>query len=433
MASPTLPASLLDLLTNSIVLNHIAPYIPISSTLALTATCRRVRHILYNAPETFRYLDLSPVRSAFVPDVALDSGGINWRSQRIDEGLTQDEFCSGPLRGIFSTLQKREALRQVQTMILDGLSFSAELASEILCDERFNVRILSIREAPQLNHRKLCQSLEYAVRPTRPKGTPRLKGVYVFGSKSNGRSTNTVPPCRYWNIESGTGVMSSQGAQLGVDWNHRSQDSLRAALPQCEDRWYQCSGPVSGRIPNKEQWANTLKACQGLISFDAVLCRGPCHDLSSCAGEPLPPAIATVALGPTGCATCSTTPEGPARYGESPSWYLPLLDPAPLRDASVREAQKPQTLGRAPYPPFFARCPACLAGRFCERCFKFWDENCYPEQYLGMRTKEVSEEFDLESAPKCQRSDIKTHKGLCIESCLVGEMMQGAGSFGMWG
>jgi hypothetical protein len=31
------------------------------------------------------------------------------------------------------------------------------------------------------------------------------------------------------------------------------------------------------------------------------------------------------------------------------------------------------------------------------------------------------------------KETIKVHMGLCLEHCLVGEMMAGAGSHGMWG
>jgi len=32
-----------------------------------------------------------------------------------------------------------------------------------------------------------------------------------------------------------------------------------------------------------------------------------------------------------------------------------------------------------------------------------------------------------------KKEDIKVHMGLCVDNCLVGEMMAGAGSIGMWG
>lgn len=447
MNTQALPASLVDLLSNSLVLHQVSPYLPVSSILALAATCRRARTTLYDAPETFRYLDLSPVKSAFVPDVAIDSGGISWRSQRMDESLTQDEFCSGPLRGIFSMLERKRVLFHVKTLILDGLSVTAELIQELLCDERFNaLRILSVRDTPQLNQRRLRQVLEYVVRPSRPEGSPKLKGLYVFGSKSHenlGTTTGkSIRPHRDQLAVSNTGVMSSQGAQLGVDWNHKSQHTLNAELTRCEDRWYQRSGRMFKKEPERE-WANTLKACEGVLFFDGFLCRGPRHltsDLSYKALEEysasecvFPPAIATVALGGSGCSSCGSTPEGPARYCDSPASDLPLLDPPPLHESTVQQAQKPRTLGETTNPPLFARCQSCLEGRFCERCFKFWDERCLPHQDVGRRTKEVSDVSGVESIPNHPKNGMKTHMGLCIQSCLVGEMMQGAGSFGMWG
>lgn len=447
MDTQALPISLVDLLRNSLILHQISPYLPVSSILAVAATCRNVRNTLYDAPETFRYLDLSTVKSALVPDVAIDSGGVNWRSQRMDEALTQDEFCAGPLRGIFSFLERKKVLSHVQTLILDGLSVTAELVQELLCDDRFSaLRILSIRETPQLNQRKLRQVLEYVVRPSRPEWMPRLRGLYVFGSKNGERFSTTTGKISHrrgvQHAESDTGVMASQGAQLGANWNHKSQNALNAELTQCEDRWYQRSGRMFEKEPEQE-WANTLKKCENIIHFDAVLCRGPRHlpmDLSHDAlGEQapletfLPPAIATVALGRAGCVKCGSTPEGPARYGESPPCCVPLLEPPPLHNSTVQQAQKPRTWGEITNPPLFARCPLCLDGRFCERCLKFWDEQCLPSHGCGTRTKEVSEHSGAGSVSNCPRSGMKTHMGLCVESCLIGEMMQGAGSFGMWG
>ena len=438
-------SSFLDLLSNSLVLKQLSPYLSISSALALTATCKSARSILYDAPDTFRYLDLSPVKSAVVPDVAIDHGGINWRSQRMDESLTPSEFLTGPLRGIFSFLEQRSVLRNVQTMILDGLSVTSDFVHEIITDSRYNVRILSIREAPAINERQLRQCLEYVCRPSRPQGCPRLRALYVFGGKSKRPpSTNTSVKERKVPRPPTTdeGVTSSDGAQLGASWNEKSQEGLNASLTRCEDRWYQRTGRMFKRDPDPA-WGYTLKACEGMIAFDAVLCRGPRHDmgnLKACESSDypsiesfLPPMVTTVALGPSGCVKCGSIPEKPAIYENSPPHHLPLLDPPPLHASTVEQAQRPNLLDPSPYPPLITRCSSCVSDRFCERCLKFWDERCYFGNLKGARTNEVRDDFGFESRPCPTERGVKVQMGLCTESCLVSEMMHGAGSFGMWG
>ncbi|KAL9087466.1 MAG: hypothetical protein Q9159_003603 [Coniocarpon cinnabarinum] len=371
------PTCLLDLLTNSIVLHQISPYLPVASRLALASVNTAYRDLLRHSPEHFRYTDLSRCRGAQVPNMLVDRGGVNWRSQRMDESLTEDDVYCGPLRGIFSQLRRRHALQCIHTLVLDGLAVPADLVQEIIADT--NVRILSIREAQHLNHRKLMATLKYAVRPTRPQGTPRLKGLYVFGPKPTKTTSKSPSYTTSWD---NAGVTAAPGAQIGAPWNWKTQDILHAfSFSACEDRWYQPAGRIINSSPELSEWAETLRFCEGTIAFDAVLCRGPRHDLDAVlAGTPgvapsadslLPPAIADIALGPGGCATCKKTLESPARYGVSPEKHLPLLDPPPLHSSSVRDAQRPHLLNGAPsYPPFLARCSACMTGRWCERCLK---------------------------------------------------------------
>lgn len=139
------PTSLVDLLTNTLILRQTAPYLPISSLCALAKTSRSLRYIIRQSPEAFRYLDLSPIKSAICPiNEPLDSGGNNWRRERMDESLTEDDFYSGPLRSIFSKLEHQHVLRNVNTLVLDGLSVTAECVKELITEDRYNVRILSI-------------------------------------------------------------------------------------------------------------------------------------------------------------------------------------------------------------------------------------------------------------------------------------------------
>ncbi|KAF2647620.1 hypothetical protein K491DRAFT_709138 [Lophiostoma macrostomum CBS 122681] len=396
-----LPTTLADLLSNTLVLQQTVPYLPVSAIYALAASSKSLQHIVHQSPEAFRYLDLSTVKSAVVPHEPLDSGGISWRAERMDESLTEDEFYSGPLRGIFSKLQRRHHLHNVRTLVLDGLSVPADLVREIIADDKFNVRILSIREAKNLNERKLMQALRYAVRPTRPAGTPRIKGIYFFGSRDRAPTYDT----RYTTKKRpppvvSRGVMSTQGAQIGAEWNQRSSDALNTALARTEDRWYQGSGRMFAKRPSLE-WAETLKACEGIIAFDAVLCRGPRHDPTKAFSRPstapsqsfLNPAVANVALGPAGCETCRSCPEGPAVFGDAQLSELPLLSPPPIHSCSTRAAQIPHTTDGSRPPPLFVRCEDCVKGRWCERCNKWWDEDCYSVSSIAQRTELQQTEF----------------------------------------
>lgn len=434
-----IPTTLVDLLSNTLVLRQTAPYLPVSARYALAATCRSLKDIIYNAPEVFRYLDLSNVQSAILRYEPLDSGGISWRAERMDESLTEDEFYSGPVRGILSKLQRRQLLRNVYTMVLDGLSIPTDLVRDIIVEDRFNVRILSIREVRHLNERKLMQTLRYAVRPTRPAGTPRVKGIYFFGPRDPVPIVEEPEPTVYWKKRQNSGSRAtapSLGTKISAAWNQRSTDALNTALTRTEDKWYQSAGRVISKKPSLE-WAETLQACEGIITFDAVLCRGPRHDpANSYIQDPgtgaaifnpssfLNPAIATVALGPSGCETCHSSPEGPAIFGQSPATYFPLLAPPPLHSRALRAAQLPHTIDGGKPPPLIVRCEGCLKGRWCERCHKWWDEECYTGSAIAQRTELQQTEFIEEihgDGNTVTKHKIKVYNGLCIEQCLVAD------------
>lgn len=446
--SDKMPTSLVDLLSNSLVMRETAPYLPVTAIHALLAVSKGLNATILQSPDTYRYLDLSPIKSATFDSSPIDAGGISWRSQRMDEALTEDEFYSGPLRGIMSKLLRLNVLSNVSTMVLDGLTVPTEIVREIISHDQYNVRVLSIREAKHLNERKLMQVLKYAVRPSRAYGTPKLRGLYVFGPMETrpgppepiiGRRRS---PTRYPD-SSPAGVMSALGAQLGAELNKQSQEALTADLSGVKDKWYQPTGKMFRKTLD-EGWAETIKACEGLIHFDAVLCRGPRHNASNYAGQGsdaipnpyntfLAPQVAVVALG-HGCEKCKTCPEGPARFGASPSHHLPLLAPPPLHSSLIRTAQHPQTkIPTLEPPPLFVRCAECLKHRWCERCGKWWDESCYmPVVRTDTQTKELVQ-WQVLSTEEAPKDEIKVHMGLCIENCLVGEMMAGAGSGGMWG
>ncbi|KAK8192522.1 hypothetical protein M8818_007692 [Zalaria obscura] len=438
------PTSLLDLLSNNIILGTTAPYLPVAGILALSATCKDLRSLILTTPDAFRHVDLSFKQSAIIDPSPIDSGGISWRAERMDEALTEDDFYAGPLRGIFSTLQKQHALVNIKTLILDGLTVPADVVREIIAEDRFNVKILSIREAKQLNERKLQQVLRYAVRPTRPEGTPKLRALYVFGPRDAPLRAAPEPKASGWSSLR-AGVMSSEGAQIGAEWNQRSSAALSSSLAQPDDKWYRTSGRVL-RQPTSD-WPGTLQDCQGIIAFDAVLCRGPKHDVTKTRSEDyLKPAIATVALGPKGCECCGSCPEGAAIFGKSDDTCFPLLTPPPLHASTVRAAQFPTPLsthsdGMSTIPPLILRCEDCLRGRWCERCNKWWCEACYEEpisrdhlrtemQQLELREDLQRHGWDYIEGEKRGRP-VKVYSKLCIESCLVSEMWPIVD--GMWG
>jgi hypothetical protein len=388
------PTSLMDLLSNSLILDHLAPLLPISSLMSLAATSRATRSYILETPYVFRRLDLSTCRGAIVPRISpIDAGGEVWRSARMDESLTEDDFYAGPLRGVFSRLERKSILATVRTLILDGLSVPADLVSDIILTDRFNVNLLSIRDCLYLNERKLMQILQYAVRPERPAGTPRVKGIYHFTStkpdRGSSSSSRQVASRREWwksrvgsaqhsprpeSIASQSSDLSSTASSEDVDqrWDHLSD-------------WYKPSGKVlRGTI--EDGWAQTIKRCEGIIAFDAVLCRGPRHNVelysSSNKNEPRPeerllgPAVATISLGPRGCDGCRTSPGGPAIWGESPIEDFPLLSPPPLYSSRILNAKRPVANGD--HAVMIASCAECLNIRWCHRCNKWFCFKCLP-------------------------------------------------------
>lgn len=440
----SLPISLIELLSNTLILYQTCPYIPISGLLNLAVTSKSFQHLIYTTPNVFRYLDLSTCKGASTEFTPIDAGGEIWRSERMDEAVTEEDFFSGPLRAIFSTLRRRRVLQDVQILILDGLSVTAELIREIVCEEPFNVRILSIRGVKNLNERKLKQVLKYIVRPGRPDGTPKLRGLYFFTSRPSPLHLTKTPPATKVTPSYG-GVTNSIGAQLGSHWNHRSQQALSSVIAPGADPWFRASGALSF-AEHVAQWADVLSLCRGLIAFDAILCRGPRHDESRLLTEDgmvdqsqvanfLAPMSATVALGTSGCQICHSTPEGPAFPGTSPSEYLPLLDPPPRHSPSISAAQRIPISSSQPSNSLslFVRCMPCLADRWCEGCNKFWCESCYQINETSTYTRMQKVEAVENGSGIGLRMNIKVHLGLCIEDCLVGEMYNGAGSGGMWG
>jgi hypothetical protein len=83
--------TLLRLLSNHLILSHTVPYLPVSAILALAASSRSFRGLIYHNPNVFRHLDLTQVRRAQFDVEPIDHGGEIWRNVQIDENLTEDE------------------------------------------------------------------------------------------------------------------------------------------------------------------------------------------------------------------------------------------------------------------------------------------------------------------------------------------------------
>jgi len=270
------------------------------------------------------------------------------RIPRFCSGITADiifrcSFYSGPLRGIFANLKRHNLLGDVQTLILDGLSVTSELCHEIILEPAFNVRVLSLRGTKHLNERKLCRSLQYACRPSRPVGTPKLKALYVFGSPEQ-------------------------------------------PAGRTEDDWYQKRGRMTtGSL--SDDWAATLVDCHGVIAFDALPCNGPRHlnspaygkieasHLVTPMGAPHDTQWAVASFSVSGCAGCGAAPEGITTHAGTPPSQLPLLAPPPLMSSSLKACTTPSECSKS--GSFVARCFDCLRDRYCSCCHKWWCEDCY--------------------------------------------------------
>ncbi|KAK6709911.1 hypothetical protein SNK05_004387 [Fusarium graminearum] len=370
--------TLFDTLYNSLILRHTLPYLPVSGLLNLAATCRDIRYLLHETPGVFRHLDLTRVKTAHCQDAQKEERNLAvWHNVELEDYLTEDDFYAGPLRGIFSTLRQRDILIHVQSLILDGLSVTAELCHDIINDPNYSVRMLSIRGAQNLNHGKLRAALTYACRSSRPDNTPRLKALYVFGE-------------------------------------HKYEE---------QDAWWSRKGRVLESSSDMDDWAQCMLACQGIISFDAVLCQGPRHANSPAFGKtfvrsPCNPAVATFAIG--GCASCGEAPEGvmtaQTRYSS-----LPLLAPPPILASSVQAATTPRPGHEEGFVP---RCAGCLSDRFCVTCNKWWCEACY--QPFGGNCAPVAKRHVSRSCwecgmncDECIEKTQKVCKKCCGGYCLV--------------
>jgi len=313
-------------------------------------------------------------------------------------------------------LRRLDILRRVQVLVLDGLTVTSDLVSDILIDPSYSVRILSLRECKHLNERKLRGALQYACRASRPEGTPRLKGLYIFGKKDR---SELQPPPLDWTAP------TPPAAAVGVAWNARSRQALTGANPPSgaddpgPEPWYGRRGRQFPMPNINSEWASTLVACDGIVAFDAVLCTGPRHPNSAAwgkvnlapLGSPIHWGVAEYSLG--GCAGCGSAPEGWTVWGDHVKeeagdrerserrdsdgcgavskeiGRFPLLRQAPMHSANVKVAMCPSNQPLNPHwmasaaadgageVRFIPRCMPCIRDRYCTACHRWWCESCY--------------------------------------------------------
>ncbi|KAI7911755.1 hypothetical protein M0657_008421 [Pyricularia oryzae] len=390
------------LLSNDLILRQTLPYLPPSSVLKLAATSRDFRSLIYHTPGALRHLDLTGVKAAHLGSDALDGFRDAGQPDRL---LTEDEYYSAPLRNIFSKLGRASLLPSVQTLILDGLSVTAELVHDLITDPSLNIRILSLRGVKNLNEGKLQQSLQTVCRPGRPVGTPRVQGIYLFSAPSTQVQSSTPG--------------SSRASSPDSEWE------VQPPWPGSQDNWYQSRGRALARSVSPE-WARTIQACRGVISFDAILCAGPRHlnspalglvDVTYTSGREVPQwAVATHAL--DGCSGCGAAPEGMTEWGRSERSDCPLLEPVPLHSSTVKAAGRPS---QAEGARFVARCADCLWNRHCNSCLKWWCEACY-SGVGGANSKAGVAKDCWECGPNCFEcisATQRTCKSCCGGYCII--------------
>ena len=428
-----LPTSLLNVLNNALILSYISPHLGIQGLFSLAATSTPFRDLIYTRAHVFSYVDLTAVKSCqkFLPD-------IDERDAPELTSLSTDDYYARPLRNVFSSLKVHNVLQDVRTLVLDGLAVPFTFLREILCEESYNIRILSLRGVKELGDEKLIGVLRYLIRSSR-KAPPKLKGLYYF-TPTRGDADYSAANLRLYQHHHRGGVTNTLGAQLGAGAS--SSGALHREFVQSSwhqtNPWYGTTREVF-RIDSEiaVQWASLIEACEGLIAFDVVLCRQRNNVLahpevghvSSRSAETIydaRPSLATISL--SGCQKCGSCPEGSAFPGKSPDSQLPLLTPPPLHSSLVKAAQRLDTNG-LPHPQFIARCRQCLKDRWCERCNAWWCESCYtiPKKRVpSTLTPTATDKKNL-------RDSIKVHNTLCVKKCLMDQLLNEGGEGGMWG
>lgn len=304
--------SILQLLQNTLVLRHTSPYIGLNGLISLAAASRSFRSLLFGTPQVFKRVDLSnnklcttmtqkgSERHDALISSMLEMHG--WDGTAVQR--TFEEYLSRPLDSIMGHLVQLNLLMEVRVLILDGLAVPDFFLCALLCGEiKHNIQLLSLRGVEELNADTLAKCIRYLIRSSRPRHQPGLRGIYYFTPRKTTfwehytTRSNTA-------AASAIGVTNSLGARLGSERatpDLSAQSNSWASSPDC-DIWYHMLGEV--QVKHTDQlWADLLDACDGLIAFDATICR---HD-RNIYGDPRPK-IANIRL--SGCHSCRSSPEG---------------------------------------------------------------------------------------------------------------------------
>jgi len=84
--------ALFQVLSNSLVLSHTAPYLSCYDVLNLAATSRGLRFLVYHTPQVFRRLDASNIKAAQRAVAPRNSTRHGWPSVQVgDENVTAEE------------------------------------------------------------------------------------------------------------------------------------------------------------------------------------------------------------------------------------------------------------------------------------------------------------------------------------------------------
>jgi hypothetical protein len=429
------PASIQRALSNSIILDGIIPYLRLPDIFHLAKTSHGMRNLMFTAPRVFRRVDLSRCRGAYISANlrdSIDPGGTNWRAERMDENLTEEEFYAGPLRGVLAQFKRLQVLQDIHTLILDRLaSVTVDVIHDLLTSPDYNVRFLSIRECFHVNQPRLQQLISYICRPGRPLGTPRLQGLYVFTPREG---TSMVP----------------------FDLSYNFDTMGETPIPQPRDpsdnstTWYAPNGEfLNLGHEQRSSWEETLQTCKGIISFDAVLCSHMHADMEPVLcpasreylerNKPGIPPLATVSLGAGGCTSCGRAPKGAPVWGESDARDFPLLWPPPHSGKFIDAVRPPRRWarnGQALPQRLIVSCSWCLTDRHCNSCHQWWCSDCYDPRSLAMpvltsgdlnRLTDAAQGFppnlgEEEAVAETKRKvgEFKVLERLCVEYCLVG-------------
>ncbi|KAI5782650.1 hypothetical protein EDC01DRAFT_221442 [Geopyxis carbonaria] len=295
------PLSLIDILSNEYLLLSTTPYLLPTELLSLSCCSHSFQNLIIHSRSAWRNLNLSV--SPHQPKPSTSTAV----ATRPSVPLYQTEFTR--------LLNKPFVLRDVRTLVLDGLPVTVDLLTDLLSPQ-YRLSLLSIRECTHINEPQLMLLLQYLVRPSRPAGTPSLKGLYYF---------------------------SSMDAPGGIF------PTLTNGPPRSRGRFVAAPKLTA-------EWAAIMHATSDAIAYDTRLCTGARHADS---GEL---AVASVRLPPK-CAGCHTAPSA---HAAAPV----LLPPVPITTSDVRAAC------RGPTEADVLRCEACVRDRWCEGCGKWWCEAC---------------------------------------------------------